>query len=83
MTPGSSITCKHTLVFIYSFRTETFIHTEVHISEKQEEIKNWFSKFISIILKQSSHIKYFSIQLLEESQALHKLKVALPSYFKK
>lgn len=36
-----------------------------------------------MILKQLFHIKYLSIQLLEEPQALHKLKVALRSYLKK
>lgn len=35
-----------------------------------------------MVLKQLFHIKYLSIQLLEEPQVLHKLKVALLSYLK-
>lgn len=56
MTPGSSITWKHTLVFIYSFRTETFIHMYTKVKRGN---KNWFSIFISKNLKQLFHAKWF------------------------
>lgn len=77
ITWGSSIAFNQTLAFILHFQ-----NWDIHI-QKHKNIrgnKSWPSKFKCINLKHLFHNKCISIQLLQEPQSLHKLKVAILDY---